>query len=140
MVGTEVLYRKKGPQKGKDTEGDGILCEVTSVIGEGKQRRYEIRDVDPDTETPQPYRASLQEMTPIPAPSVSLPNLPPGRNVLAKYPETTTFYRAEVVPSKKDGPAPTPEGFVRLRFEGEEELDREMEVERRYVLLDWTGK
>ena len=79
-------------------------------------------------------------MTPILAPGISLPNLPPGRNVLAKYPETTTFYRAEVVPSKKDGQAFTPEGFVRLRFEGEEELDREMEVERRYVLLDWTGK
>lgn len=139
-VGTEVLYRKKGQQRGKDAEGDGILCEVTTVIGEGKQRRYEIRDVDPDTESPLPYRASLQEMTPIPGMGIILPPLPPGKNVLAKYPETTTFYKAEVVPLKKDGPTPTPEGYVRLRFEGEEELDREMEVERRYVLLDWTGK
>lgn len=35
-VGTEVFYRNKQ----KNTEGEGILCSVTSVIGEGKQRRY----------------------------------------------------------------------------------------------------
>jgi len=140
VVGTEVLYRKKGQPRGKDAEGEGILCEVTTVIGEGKQRRYEIRDVDPDAEISLPYRASLQEMTPIPAVGMPLASLAPGKNVLAKYPETTTFYKAEVVLPKKDGPLPTPDGYVRLRFEGEEELDREMEVERRYVLLDWTGK
>jgi len=26
VVGTEVLYRKKGQQRGKDAEGEGILC------------------------------------------------------------------------------------------------------------------
>ena len=35
-VNTEVLYRNKA----KAAEGEGILCRVTSVIGEGKQRRY----------------------------------------------------------------------------------------------------
>jgi SAGA-associated factor 29 len=42
---TEVLYRD--PKKRTNTEGEGILCRVTSVIGEGKQRRYEIIDADP---------------------------------------------------------------------------------------------
>jgi len=141
-LGTEVLYRKKGPQKDKDMEGEGILCQVTSVIGEGKQRRYEIRDSDPDLgDAATPYRASLQQMTPIPASDVKLPDLPPKKNVLALYPGTTTFYKAEVVALKtKEGAEPPPPGYVRLRFEGEDEADREMEVERRYVLLDWTGK
>lgn len=66
--------------------------------------------------------------------------------VLALYPSTTTFYKAEVVaqgPAKaKAGPdqgfagSELKEGFVRLRFEGEEEAEREMDVERRFVLDD----
>jgi hypothetical protein len=46
---TEVLYRD--PKKRTNTEGEGILCRVTSVIGEGKQRRYEIIDADPVKKT-----------------------------------------------------------------------------------------
>jgi SAGA-associated factor 29 len=62
--------------------------------------------------------------------SSSLPDFPKGKQVLARYPETTTFYKAEVMGMKK-----TAAGyFCRLRFEGEEEKDREVEVERRYVL------
>jgi len=49
-----------------------------------------------------------------------------GKQVLARYPDTTTFYRAEVMAvSKKDG--------YRLKFEGEED-DKEMDVDRRFVL------
>jgi SAGA-associated factor 29 len=70
--------------------------------------------------------------------------------VLALYPGTTTFYKAEVVKSwvnahkdgvakvKKEGEDAVEEvkNYVRLRFEGEDEADREMSVERRYVLPD----
>jgi SAGA-associated factor 29 len=66
---------------------------------------------------------------------------------LALYPGTTTFYKAEVVAGwrlsdgrvkKEDGgkEGETVENLVRLRFEGEDEADREMSVERRYVLPD----
>jgi SAGA-associated factor 29 len=48
-----------------------------------------------------------------------------GKQVLARYPDTTTFYRAEVMGVKKEA--------YRLKFEGEED-DKEMEVDRRYVL------
>lgn len=34
-VGTEVFYRNKA----KGAEGEGILCSVTNIIGDGKQRR-----------------------------------------------------------------------------------------------------
>jgi SAGA-associated factor 29 len=84
---------------------------------------------------------------------MSLPDLPRGRNVLALYPGTTTFYTAEVVRGwvgtggkdglggksgikKEEGGKEGEEGMVRLRFEGEDEADREMSVERRYVLPD----
>ncbi|KAH7068132.1 SGF29 tudor-like domain-containing protein [Paraphoma chrysanthemicola] len=144
LPSTEVLYRD--PKKRANAEGEGILCRVTTVIGEGKQRRYEIIDADPDPPTPSmPYRASVNHLVPIPAPSsnTTLPDLGKGRNVLALYPGTTTFYKAEVVAGWRvsDGKVKKEEGegvenLVRLRFEGEDEADREMSVERRYVLPD----
>jgi SAGA-associated factor 29 len=51
--------------------------------------------------------------------------------VLARYPDTTTFYRAEVMGMRRD--------TYRLKFEGEEEIGKEMDVDRRYV-LDLGGK
>jgi SAGA-associated factor 29 len=140
---TEVLYRD--PKKRANPEGEGILCRVTSVIGEGKQRRYEIIDADPDPPTPHiPYRASVNHLVPIAAPTsnTTLPDLHKGKNVLALYPGTTTFYKAEVVAGWrvadwKGGNGEEVGGnTVRLRFEGEDEADREMSVERRYVLPD----
>jgi len=80
----------------------------------------------------------------IPDDSVGLPPLPPGTMVLARYPETTTFYKAEVIATKV-----TPlvdvgflrvltlcqrDGTCKLRFEGEEEIGKETDVERRLVL------
>ena len=142
QVGTEVLYRKKGMNKAVDpNEGEGMLCQVTSVIGEGKQRRYEIRDADAEAVDAQPYRASLQQMTPIPPLGTVLPELKPKTNVLALYPSTTTFYKAEVVTSKrKEGVEGLQTGYVRLRFEGEDDMEPDKDVERRYVLSEWTGK
>ncbi|UPX17267.1 uncharacterized protein EKO05_0007633 [Ascochyta rabiei] len=145
---TEVLYRNS--KQRVNQEGEGILCRVTSVIGDGKQRRYEIIDADPDPPTPsQPYRASVAHLVPIPSPSANttLPDLPKKRGVLALYPGTTTFYKAEVVANwvaervkkekdDKEASADGKENLVRLRFEGEDEADREMSVERRYVLPD----
>jgi SAGA-associated factor 29 len=139
--GAEVFYRyKKGTQRDrsqdKDDQGEGILCTITNVIGEGKQRRYEILDVEPE-EGASPYRASLAQMTAIPMKNEAVPDASPKKTVLAMYPGTTTFYRAEVVAVK--GKETTP-GHVRLRFEGEDEKDKEMVVEKRYVLQDWSGK
>ena len=48
--------------------------------------------------------------------------------MLAQYPQTTTFYRAEVAGTKK-----TKDGSVcRLKFE--DDANMELEVPRRYVL------
>lgn len=74
----------------------------------------------------EPYRAPQQLLQPIPSLGTTLPDLPKGKWVLALYPNTTTFYRAEMVGMRKDQ--------CRLRFEGEDEKDKEQEVDRRYVL------
>ncbi|KAF2748584.1 hypothetical protein M011DRAFT_466384 [Sporormia fimetaria CBS 119925] len=140
---TEVLYRNHSKSR-PSTEGEGILCRVTAVIGEGKQRRYEIIDADPEPDggPAQPYRASVNHLVAIPPPAANatLPDLKVGKNVLALYPGTTTFYRAEVVGSWKsgrdggNGEKGKEVEFVRLRFDGEEEAEKEQSVERRYVL------
>lgn len=121
---------------------------TTPTAGEGKQRRYEIIDSDPDPVTPShPFRAPVATIVPIPPASsnLSLPSLEPKKNVLALYPGTTTFYKAEVVDGwksggngivKKEGEEKTKADFVTLRFEGEDEVDMVNSVERRYVLPD----
>ena len=88
--------------------------------------RYEVQDPEPDESGApgQIYKASAAALLAIPSPDVSLPDYPIGKHVLACYPETTTFYRAEVTGMKKD--------TCRLRFEDDQ--NQEMEVGRRYVL------
>lgn len=92
---------------------------------------YEVQDPEPD-ETGAPgqiYKTSAAALLAIPSPDASLPDYPIGKHVLACYPETTTFYRAEVTGVKKD--------ICRLRFEDDQ--NQEMEVGRRYV-LDFSNK
>ena len=86
-MGAMVFYKNKG----RASEGEGILCRVTSVIGEGKQRRYEIQDADPEPDPqtgdlPAPYRASVAHLVPIPKSNDGLGDLAKGRGVLAQYP------------------------------------------------------
>ncbi|GAB7347527.1 hypothetical protein MBLNU459_g4425t1 [Dothideomycetes sp. NU459] len=137
-LGAMVFYRNKG----RAAEGEGILCRVTNVIGEGKQRRYEIQDADPDPapgtgEPPAPYRASVAHLVPVPSTNGGLPDLVKGKHVLAQYPDTTTFYKAEVSTAWRAKDLGTEKGeLVRLRFEGEMEETKETEVERRFVLVE----
>lgn len=112
-------------------EGEGILCRVTAVIGEGKQRRYEVQDADTSGEAPPPQRASVSQLIQIPESNRGLGELGKGRNVLAQYPDTTTFYKAVVSEGWRGGGAG--EGLVRLEFEGD---DAPREVERRFVLSE----
>ncbi|CCE88800.1 Piso0_001582 [Millerozyma farinosa CBS 7064] len=122
-VGSEVAYRLKN----RHFE-EWIQCEVMKVIGEGV--RFEIRDPEPDENNNpgQTFKANHKEIILIPTEedAPSLPMYPEGTKVLARYPETTTFYPAIVVGHKR--------GYVRLKFDGEEEVNKEIESERRLVL------
>ncbi|CAK7901989.1 SAGA-associated factor 29 [[Candida] anglica] len=124
LVGSEVAYKLKN----RHFE-EWIQCEVMRVIGDGN--KFEIRDPEPDENNNpgQTFRANYKEILLIPpmAEVRDLVNYAYGCKVLARYPETTTFYPAVVVGHRKDG-------TVRLKFDGEEEVNKETEVERRLVL------
>lgn len=124
---------KSLPSKAEPPDGEGILCRVTAVIGEGKQRRYEVQDADTSSDPPPPQRASVSQLIQIPETNRGLSDLAKGRQVLAQYPDTTTFYKADVQEAwrgSKDSKEPE---WVRLRFE-DDEVPRE--VERRFVLTE----
>ena len=127
---------KNYDSKKEAPEGEGILCQVTAVIGEGKQRRYEVQDADTSGDPPPPQRASVSQLIQIPVNNKGLSDLSKGKHVLAQYPDTTTFYKAEVSEPwrAKDGGASGEKGeWVRLNFQ-DDELARE--VERRFVLTE----
>lgn len=126
-VKAEVAFLPKSNDSNVETEW--IQGVVVSVIGQGKSRRYEVQDPEPDEVTREPgaiHRSSAARMVPIPELGRSLQDYPQGKVVLARYPDTTTFYRAEVVAMNGK--------FVKLRFEGEEDEQVTMEVDRRFVL------
>ncbi|QRG38338.1 hypothetical protein FDK38_002741 [Candidozyma auris] len=124
IIGSEVAFKLKN----RHFE-EWIQCEVTKILGDGT--RYEIRDPEPDENNNpgQTFKANYKDILLIPSVS-EVPNLisyPHGTKVLARYPETTTFYPAVVEGQKKDG-------TVKLKFDGEEEVNKVTEVERRLVL------
>lgn len=126
--GQDVAFKPK-PQQPTDTP-DWYLGKVKKVQGEGKTRRYIVKDEDPDVPSParKEYKMSASGMIPIPAPATELPRLDKGKMVLALYPDSTTFYKAEV--TGMDGAT----GNVSLRFEGEEQSGTQQVVERRFVV------
>jgi SAGA-associated factor 29 len=125
-MGAEVAFRPK--QTGAE-EPEWIQGVVVKIIGEGKSRRYDVQDPEPDEVTKKPgqvYRTSASSMVTIPPLGQPLADYPKGKAVLARYPDTTTFYRAEVVGMNGS--------MVNLKFEGEEDAQVTMEVDRRFVL------
>ncbi|BDD64258.1 hypothetical protein MPDQ_004344 [Monascus purpureus] len=130
VVGAEVVFRHNKNKQG--IEGEGIQCIIKGISGEGFKKRYDVQDPEPNENGEQGavFKTTAASLIPIPRAGSALPSFPVGKQVLARYPDTTTFYRAEVMGSKKD--------VYRLKFEGEED-DKEMEVDKRFV-LDVPGK
>lgn len=126
--GDEVAFKPKAVTN--DQVPDWILGEVAQVLGEGKSRRYKVIDIEPDDQSKtKEYRSSASSMIPITAESQSstLKDYEAGHIVLALYPQTTTFYKAEVHSMASNGK-------VDLKFEGENDSTTLQQVERRYVI------
>lgn len=118
------------PKAGGEGVSDWILGEVLQVLGEGKSRRYKVLDIEPDDQSKQKeYRTSASSMIPITPESQAstLKDWEAGQVVLALYPNTTTFYKAEV--HSMDS-----QGRVNLKFEGENDSTTLQQVERRFVI------
>lgn len=129
-VGLDVAYRSLKREKGPDGTWAPlylwIQCEVLEVLGDGKV--FEIRDVEPDDNNRVlVITAKSDEIMLIPTEGEAreLVAYPYGTKVLARFPETTTFYPAEVAGTRRDG-------RCRLRFEGDDVAERE--ILRRLVL------
>jgi SAGA-associated factor 29 len=121
----EVAFKPK-PTTSEST--DWILGIVHEVKGEGKSRRYRVLDADMDESGNQKdFRTSASSMILIPKEGTNLPPLDTGKVVLALYPNTTTFYKAEVMGMDE-------EGKVNLKFEGEESSNTMQAVGRRHVV------
>jgi SAGA-associated factor 29 len=127
VKGQDVAFKTKASAT---EQSDWYLGRVLQVLGEGKSRRYKVRDEDPEVEEEKrtEYRTSASNMIPIPNAGTDLPPLEKGKTVLAMYPKTTTFYKAAVVSTDAET------GSISLWFDGEESGDKIQEVERRYVL------
>ncbi|KAI1081531.1 SGF29 tudor-like domain-containing protein [Whalleya microplaca] len=121
----EVAFKPK-MLNGEQT--DWILGIVQEVRGEGKARRYKVLDADVDEHGHQKdFKTSASSMILIPRDGTVLPPLENGKVVLALYPNTTTFYKAEVMGMDADGK-------VNLKFEGEESSNTMQAVTRRHVV------
>ncbi|KIM30012.1 hypothetical protein M408DRAFT_15669 [Serendipita vermifera MAFF 305830] len=126
-------------------EAGWILATIRSVEKDGK---YMVQDVEGENgQEPPIYPASLSSIIPLPIASVlsndpshlnAYPEYYKGTIVLALYPETTSFYRAEVVASPKEmvvagqRTAPVATRAVpsyRLRFDEDEDRVRLISAE-----------
>lgn len=126
--GDAVAFKPKA--SAGDGQPDWIMGEVAQVLGDAKNRRYKVLDIEPDDQSKQKeYRLQPIQMIPITPEdkAASLPDWEPGQMVLALYPQTTTFYQAEVHSTDDDGK-------VNLKFEGENDSTTLQQVERRFVI------
>ncbi|KAI1005518.1 hypothetical protein K3495_g2694 [Podosphaera aphanis] len=137
-VGDKVAFRRKQQIKhsdGKVTEElEWIQGKVNKVIGEGKSRRYEVKDpyYTPETnDGPEFYKSSASQMVPIPVEGSVLEDYEVGKRVLALYPDTSQFYRAEVKGTLNGGT------HVQLLFE--DELEGVLKTVSRRFTLDHKG-
>jgi len=133
-----------GAGNGKDEEW--ILAVVTRCINQDKNR-YEVLDPEPqeDGSAGQTYNTTLRAIIPLPNLNAhpdsaehlnAYPHFVAGSTVMALYPDTSCFYRAEVisvpkaVPVSKNGPE------YKLKFEDDD--DQEHIVSAQYV-VEWPG-
>ncbi|KAL9630379.1 MAG: hypothetical protein Q9164_006447 [Protoblastenia rupestris] len=123
FIGAEVAYKQA---KQKEDGSQWIQCIITNTTDKGNKKIYEVQDPEPDENGApgQVYKTTAAALIAIPGRDAILQDFSVGKHVLARYPETTTFYRAEVTGSKKE--------VYRLKFEDDQ--NQEMEVGRRFVL------
>ncbi|OSD07247.1 hypothetical protein PYCCODRAFT_1430489 [Trametes coccinea BRFM310] len=137
---------------GKDEEW--ILAVVTKCINQDKNR-YEVQDPEPqeDGQPGQRYNTTLRAIIPLPDPNAppdsaahlnAYPEFVAGSTVMALYPDTSCFYRAEVIASPRDlNPGGRGNGstkqvpMYKLKFEDDD--DQEHMVSAHWV-VEWPGR
>ncbi|KAK2465189.1 hypothetical protein APHAL10511_002543 [Amanita phalloides] len=155
--GRKVAFRPGGDKSansGADAdESTWILALVTRCIS-AEKHKYEVQDAEPQ-EDGQPgllYTTSLRTIIPLPDPNApagspahvnSYQEFPAGSTVMALYPDTSCFYRAEVIATPKDlqptGRAPSLSKHMpmyKLKFEDDD--NQEHSVAAQWV-VEWPN-
>lgn len=130
----KVAFRPPSTGGAEADENTWILAVVTRCLNQEKHR-YEVQDPEPqeDGQPGQRYQATVKSMIPLPDPDAPLsspshPNSYPvfstGDTVMALYPDTSCFYRAEVtevVSPPREGRVNSAKHAYRLRFEDDDD-------------------
>jgi len=148
------------PSSGKGADGTSpedttwIMAKIVKASHQDKYR-YEVEDIEPQEDgKPLRYSASLRSslISIIPLPDKdaahgtpahisSYQEFPTGATVMALYPDTSCFYRAEVVASPKDIPTQGRNSalgaYYKLKFEDDD--DQEHMVSAAEV-VEWPGQ
>ncbi|KAH9936286.1 SGF29 tudor-like domain-containing protein [Fomitopsis serialis] len=155
--GRKVAFHPPQNSKGAETVAGGkdeewILAVVIGCINQDKNR-YEVQDPEPqeDGQPGQRYNTTLRAIIPLPDPNAppdnaahlnAYPEFSLGSIVMALYPDTSCFYRAEVVasprdmqPSGRNGASSTTPTY-KLKFEDDD--DQEHLVSAQWV-VEWPG-
>jgi len=143
------------PSSGKGADGTSpedttwIMARIVKSLHQDKYR-YEVEDIEPQEDgKPLRYSASLRStqisIIPLPDKDAS-PGTPAhissyqefatGATVMALYPDTSCFYRAEVVASPKDS-RNSGTTYYKLKFEDDD--DQEHMVSAAEV-VEWPGQ
>ncbi|KAH8114515.1 SGF29 tudor-like domain-containing protein [Phellopilus nigrolimitatus] len=147
--GRKVAFHPPTTGGGEADENTWILAVVTKCQNHEKHR-YEVQDAEPqeDGQPGQRYSSNLKTMMPLPDPdappnSPSHPNAYPvfgmGSTVMALYPDTSCFYRAEVtevIAAPREGRLHSAKQAYRLRFEDDD--DQVHTVAAQWV-VEWPG-
>ncbi|KZW03334.1 hypothetical protein EXIGLDRAFT_828689 [Exidia glandulosa HHB12029] len=137
--GRMVGFRVPADTQNRDaTEAEWILVSITKSAGNGE---YIVQDADAEGGVPVTYQATMRNLLLIPDmeakdPFKDVPIFSPGTMVLALYPETTSFYRAQVISGgpkdSRHNPAAKATATYRLKFDDDE--DQEKVVSAQWVV------
>ncbi|TDL22219.1 hypothetical protein BD410DRAFT_788950 [Rickenella mellea] len=134
--GRKVAFQPPNSSGGGD-DNTWILAVITRCLNSEKNK-YEVQDAEPqdDGQPGQMYQATLKDFIPLPDPDAppngpahpnGYPEFPTGSTVMALYPDTSCFYRAEVIQGPRDPqnartvPSSKLSSVYRLRFEDDDD-------------------
>lgn len=143
MEGRKVAFHPHLNKAGGDVENDTwILAIVTKCINADKNR-YEVRDPEPQEDGSSGlYNTTLRSIIPLPDPNApkSSPSslaayheFTKGATVMALYPDTSTFYRAQVLAGPRDL-----QGRPSYKLKFEDDDNQEHLVAAEWV-VEWPG-
>ncbi|KIK69523.1 hypothetical protein GYMLUDRAFT_186581 [Collybiopsis luxurians FD-317 M1] len=145
VEGRQVAFHpppnKGGPSSLQESEDNNWILAVVDKCINGDKNRYEVHD--PESEPVVRYNTTLRSIIPLPDPNApagspsslsAYREFPIGSSVLALYPDTSCFYRAEVVatPTEFGSYAPT----YRVKFEDD---DNQELVVQAHCVVEWPG-